>query len=141
MLQSAPESELLDENGKRVICPTLHHTGNLTARKDEMLRWYRNVLGQQPGVTSEPPGVPWEITWTTNDWAHHRMGFGAMPGVGLEVDPSSPGVGHVAWEYGSIDDLLESWERIRGLGDRAAVLRVSPDHLCLLLPRSRRQPG
>jgi catechol-2,3-dioxygenase len=116
MPQTIPMQEIQDDKGAQIICPTLHHTGHVTARKQEMMRWYYNVLGQQDTVQAEPPAAPWDITWTTNDWAHHRMSLGAMPGIDLEHHPSAPGVGHLAWEYESIDDLLESWERIKGLG-------------------------
>jgi catechol-2,3-dioxygenase len=113
MTQTVPAQEIVDENGVRIIAPTLHHTGHQTARKAEMLRWYREVLGQQHTVTAD---YPWEITWTTNDWAHHRMSFGAMPGVDKEITATSPGVAHIAWEFESLDDLLTSWQRIKNLG-------------------------
>ena len=116
MTQTVPKAEIEDQNGARIICPTLHHTGHQTARKEEMMQWYYNVLGQQSTVGNVPPHTPWDLTWTTNDWAHHRMSFGAMPGVSLEPVPTAPGVAHLAWEYSSLDDLLESWQRIKALG-------------------------
>ena len=106
----------VDSKGAPVICPRLHHTGNQTPRKQEMLRWYRDVLGQQPTLEVVPPQGVWDTSWTTNDEMHHRMGFVAVPGLDLEQTKTSPGVQHVAWEYASIDDLLESWERMTAIG-------------------------
>lgn len=106
-----------DENGVEIICPTLHHTGNQTGRQQEMIRWYENVLGQQVMHAAQPPATPVPITWTSNDSAHHRMGFVAVANLEDTVfRDDSPGVQHTAWEFESIDDLLNSWERIKNLG-------------------------
>ncbi len=112
------QEQLLDDNGVHIICPTLHHTGNQTARREEMLHWYYNVLGQRPTVEGHPPRPPQRATWTTNDWAHHRMGFFETHGIDPDAKPSTttPGTQHVAWEYESVDSLLESWDRLEKLG-------------------------
>jgi catechol 2,3-dioxygenase len=78
------------------------------------------VLGQQPTLAADPPATPFPSTWTSNDWAHHRMGFFSIPGLEDTVNRSSPGINHVAWEYESIDDLLESWERLQKLDIKPA---------------------
>jgi catechol-2,3-dioxygenase len=108
--------EITDDNGVRVVGPTIHHCGYQTPRKAEMLRWYRNVLGQYPTLEVVPPQGVWDTSWTTNDENHHRMGFVAVPGLKMEIDQKSPGLQHLAWEYASVDDLLESWERMKKLG-------------------------
>lgn len=110
------QEELVDDNGARIICPTLHHTGTQTSRTEEMLAWYRNVLGQQVTLSAVPPATPMPGTWTSNDWAHHRMGFFEMPGVRDEFDMTAPGAQHIAWEFENVDDLLESVMRIKELG-------------------------
>jgi catechol 2,3-dioxygenase len=110
------QSEVVDDNGKRVICPTLNHTGNQTPRQAEMLAWYRNVLGQQPSLAADPPATPFPSVWTTNDHMHHRMGFFAVPGLEDRFNRFSPCVMHTAWEYETIDDLLETWQRLQSLG-------------------------
>ncbi len=107
--------QLVDEKGRRIICPTLHHTGTLSSRPEELLAWYRTVLGQQPTLAGGPPQVPVPGVWTTNDWAHHRMGFFKAP-VADKIDPTVPGINHVAWEYETIDDLLETVMRLKDLG-------------------------
>ncbi len=116
MSQTQLAAEVLDDNGNRVVCPTLNHTGNATPRREEMLAWYRNVLGQQTVLHAEPPATPFVATWTTNDHMHHRMGFFAYTGLDEAVKRSNVGVQHTAWEYETIDDLLESWERVQALG-------------------------
>jgi catechol 2,3-dioxygenase-like lactoylglutathione lyase family enzyme len=110
-------TKAVDDNGTPVIAPTLHHTGNQTARMDEMLAWYRNVLGQVETLSGVPPQTVFPSVWTSNDWAHHRMGFLKTPTVeATEFSATSPGVQHTAWEYASLDDLLSSWERITKVG-------------------------
>jgi len=111
---------ILDDNGAQVVCPTLSHTGNGTPRQTEMLAWYRNVLGQRPTLEADPPATPFPSVWTTNDEMHHRMGFFAIPNLQDQVDRTSPGVNHTAWEYQSIDDLLETWERLQNLDIKPA---------------------
>ncbi len=109
------QEPLIDENGAQIIAPTLHHTGNVTSRPEEMLDWYRKVLGQYTTLIAAPPATPMPGVWTTNDWAHHRMGFFKFP-VKDQLDPSGPHVNHVAWEYDNVDDWLESVMRIKALG-------------------------
>src|SRR5271156_6423486 len=108
--------ELVDDNGTHIIAPTLHHLGMQTSRVEEMLAWYRAVLGQQVTLEAVPPAVPVPGKWTSNDWAHHRMGFFDVPGVRDRFDNTAPGPNHVAWEFDSVDDLLESVMRIKALG-------------------------
>ena len=105
------QAEIVDDSGARIICPTLNHTGNATPRQQEMLRWYRNVLGQQPSLAADPPATPFPSVWTTIDHMHHRMGFFDIPGLEDQVNRFSPGVMHTAWEYETIDDLLDTWQR------------------------------
>jgi len=103
--------------GRPIICPTLHHTGALTNRVDEMAEWYGNVLGMRVVLRSgNSGGVGVNSVYVTNDDAHHRHGFQCPPG-GLESDPEAvrryARIGHYAWEYDSLEDLLLSWERIK----------------------------
>jgi len=55
--------------------------------------------------------------WLTNDGANHRLALIAVPG--LKDDPSKAshtGIHHTAFEYGSMPELLDSFDRLRGLG-------------------------
>jgi catechol 2,3-dioxygenase len=121
MAEVATEVELQDPNGKRILRPTLHHTGNYTTRVDEMLEWYRIVLGMEVVVSAEP----FEAHWCTNDHAHHRTSFARVPGMRSEAVRDCACVNHQAFEYASVDDLLESWAR---LGDLGIVPHTTVDH-------------
>lgn len=112
MADTATESELTDGNGKRILRPTLHHTGNYTTRIEEMLEWYRNVLGMQITLSAEP----FEAHWVTNDEMHHRMSFARTANLKPDAVRDSACINHQAFEYPSIDDLLETWERLKDLG-------------------------
>jgi catechol 2,3-dioxygenase len=102
--------------GRTVICPTLHHTGALTTRPQEMADWYAKVLGMRVVLRSDNSGgIGVKSIYTTNDDAHHRHGFQCP--AGLVHDPAErkryARIGHYAWEYDSIGDLLDSWERLK----------------------------
>jgi catechol 2,3-dioxygenase-like lactoylglutathione lyase family enzyme len=105
-----------DASARPVICPKLHHTGALTTRVEEMADWYAKVLGMTVVLRSaNSGGIGVSSIYVTNDDAHHRHGFQNPPG-GLIADPDEvrkySRIGHYAWEYDSLDDLLISWDRI-----------------------------
>lgn len=95
-----------DANGRRIIAPTLHHYGTMTANIDAMVEWYGKVLGFVVTGSSTSP-IP--SAYVSNDLAHHRGGFFTAPGLATDLPKPRKGVGHVAFEYESLDDLLESW--------------------------------
>jgi catechol 2,3-dioxygenase len=95
-----------------IISPTFHHFGVLTARPEEMMDWYAKVLGMKTNFQSATSG----IAFLSNDRAHHRMALISWPG--LTDDPNKrphPKLQHVAFECATIDDLLNTWERLKGL--------------------------
>lgn len=103
--------------GRPVICPKLHHTGALTERVEEMADWYAKVLGMRIVLRSgNSGGIGVNSIYVTNDDAHHRHGF-QKPPWGIESNAEEvrkyARIGHYAWEYDSIEDLLLSWERIK----------------------------
>jgi catechol 2,3-dioxygenase len=84
----------------------------LTARLEEMMDWYTKVLGMKTNFQSTTSG----IAFLSNDRAHHRMALISWPG--LTDDPNKrphPKLQHVAFECATIDDLLNTWERLKGL--------------------------
>lgn len=101
--------------GNTVATPALHHWGTATTRHEEMIEWYRDVLGLEiVAQTSDP--LP-KMTFVANDEHHHRGGFFSPPG--LEDDPdrlAQSRIQHLAWEYDSIETLLETWQRLVSLG-------------------------
>jgi catechol-2,3-dioxygenase len=94
-----------------VIKPVLHHVNLKTTRLKEMIDWYGRVVGMEVQHRA-PVGA-----WLTNDDANHRLALIAVPG--LKDDPSKAshtGIHHTAFEYGSMPELLDSFDRLRGLG-------------------------
>jgi catechol 2,3-dioxygenase len=121
MADTATQTDLKDANGRTILRPTLAHTSNYTTRVDEMLEWYRTVVGME--ITCSPEALPGHFV--TNDGSHHRMSFFHLPGMQPEVVRESACVNHVAFEYGSVDELLESAERLKELG---IVPHTTVDH-------------
>ncbi len=110
-------------NTEIIIHPKLQHYGLTTANLDAMIDWYHKVLGMTVNYrASMPPEArnraPFSaLAFVGNDDVHHRIVFfearGAVP------DPDKPRhvrVEHVAFEYQTLDDLLGTYARLRGLG-------------------------
>jgi catechol 2,3-dioxygenase len=108
------------ESEKRaLICPTLHHFGLATAHLEEMLDWYARVLGMTTNFQSswETAGGTAGLAFVSNDKAHHRLALVSSPALHDDTDKHTHvKIQHVAFEYATIDDLLNSWERLKGLG-------------------------
>ena len=96
---------------KEVIKPALHHVTFKTKRLDEMIDWYGKVVGMVPNFRDSV------AAWMTNDEANHRVALLGIPGV--EDDPTRiphAGMHHSAFEYGNLDQLLETYERLKADG-------------------------
>jgi catechol 2,3-dioxygenase len=94
-----------------VPSPVLHHVNLKTVRLQEMIDWYELVIGT--AVTFQFDGG----AWLTNDAANHRIALLSVPG--LEDDPHKirhTGMHHTAYEYPSMDDLLDTFVRLEGHG-------------------------
>ena len=94
-----------------VIKPVLHHATMRTSHLDEMVAWYGRVIGARVTFRNE------HAAWTSNDGANHRVAFLAVPG--LSDDPQKVGhngLHHLAFEYGSFDDLMSSYKRLADEG-------------------------
>lgn len=111
----------MSDNGS-VIKPYLHHWGIRTLKVDEMMAWYSKVCGYEVVLdvarqTDMSEEMQPRAVLLTNDIAHHRAGFFSLPV--LRDDPERrfmPAVNHLAFGYDSVDDLLSSWERLKGEG-------------------------
>jgi catechol 2,3-dioxygenase len=111
---------VFEEN--RIVHPTLHHFGLTTANLEPMVDWYAKVLGMAPNHRSSTPAGPQtnvglRAAWVTNDRANHRVAIMALPG--LKDDPQRSQhhrLQHVAFELPTIDDLLATFARLKGLG-------------------------
>jgi catechol 2,3-dioxygenase len=101
-----------------MIKPTFHHVNLKTIRLQEMINWYGVVVGTTVNLQ-----CPY-IAFISNDRTHHRIALLALPG--LRDDPEKfvhTGIHHTAFEYGSFDDLMLSFARLKEAG-------IEPDH-CL----------
>ncbi len=95
--------------GTAIKRPTLHHINLKTTRLQEMIDWYATVVGMSP-TYQFPGGV-----WLTNDAANHRLAL--LTSSQLSDDPDKlahAGIHHSAFEYATIDDLLDTYMRPDG---------------------------
>ncbi|WP_260287764.1 VOC family protein [Peribacillus aracenensis] len=116
-------------NKDRIIRPVLHHYGLTTTRFDEMKNWYAKVIGMVPTFeSSDPTGnrAGMNATWVTNDKANHRIGIIAIPGLTDDSEKHlHTKIHHVAYEYSSLDDLLDTYVRLSEIGIEPVI---SHDH-------------
>ena len=91
----------------------LHHVNLKTTRPDELIAWYGEVLGME--VIHKFPGG----AWMTNDDANHRIALLHSPHV--QDDPEKivhAGMHHLAFEFDTMGDLLETCGRLLERGIR-----------------------
>ena len=109
-------------NTEITVHPKLQHFGLATANLDAMIDWYGRVLGMTINHRSAAPpraqnGPSFSAAFASNDEVHHRIAFFEIPG--LVVDPDKPRharLQHVAFEYETLDDLMGTYVRLKGLG-------------------------
>lgn len=91
-----------------VIHPKFHHVNLKTTRLQEMIDFYRELVGAE--VTfQDPVGA-----WLSNDEANHRIALLAFPNFVDDPDKDNrTGMHHSAFEYGSFDDLNASYLRLK----------------------------
>jgi catechol-2,3-dioxygenase len=101
--------------------PVLHHVNLKTGRLAEMIDWYCAVTGSE--VTFAFPGG----AWLTNDAANHRIAMLAGPQIVDDPDRfRHSGMHHLAFEYASVDALLDNYVRLKDEID--AVPHMCLDH-------------
>ena len=94
-----------------IAVPTLHHVNIKTTRLEEMIEWYGKVVGLQP-VHVAAVGA-----WLSNDVANHRLALLAVPGLADDPDKiAHTGLHHCAFEYPSMEELLDTYVRLKGEG-------------------------
>jgi catechol 2,3-dioxygenase-like lactoylglutathione lyase family enzyme len=105
-----------------IVHPKLQHYGIATANGEAMIEWYRKVLGMTVNFRFTAPagahnGSPFSATFVSNDEVHHRIVFFDLPGLADDSEKlRHPRVQHVAFEYQTLDDLLGTYVRLKGLG-------------------------
>jgi catechol 2,3-dioxygenase len=110
-------------NTETIIHPRLHHLGLTTGNLEAMVDWYRKVLGmsvvhQTDAAVADQQNVP-TITaaWVSNDEANHRLAIVQLPGLTADPDRARHHrLQHFAFEYRTIDELLGTYARLKGLG-------------------------
>ena len=88
--------------------PLFHHVNLKTIRMTEMIEWYGKVIGSRKQFQNEVMG------FITNDDVPGRIALLSSPK--LTDDPNRArhtGMHHSAFEYACVDDLLESWVRMK----------------------------
>lgn len=105
-----------------IIHPTLHHFGVETRHLEKMIDWYAKVVGMvticsTSNTLGSEAGASMRAVFVSNDRANHRMALFSMPELQEDTDKKAHvKLQHVAFEYATIDDLLNTYTRIKGLG-------------------------
>jgi catechol 2,3-dioxygenase len=103
-----------------IVQPALHHVNLKTTRLQEMIDWYGLVVGIE--VTHQFEGG----AWLTNDAANHRLALLSVPGLADDPDKlRHTGLHHTAYEYPSMDGLLDTYVRLK---QRGVVPHACLDH-------------
>lgn len=109
-------------NTEITVHPKLHHFGLATANIDAMIDWYRKVLGMTINHREALPpaarNAPFSgFAFASNDEMDHRVVFFEMPGVAIDPDKRRhTGLQYVAFECATLDELLGTYVRLKGLG-------------------------
>jgi catechol 2,3-dioxygenase-like lactoylglutathione lyase family enzyme len=109
-----------------VLCPTLHHVGITTTRFDEIVDFYGTLIGMYAVKRQDFTGKDGAVTrvaWLTNDRANHRLTIVSYPELtemGTRTGYARAGQ-HIAFEYGSIDELFQTYKRLKRLGIRIGL--------------------
>jgi catechol-2,3-dioxygenase len=98
----------------------LHHVNLKTTRLQEMIDWYGVVVGAKPNFQAPT------AAWLSNDGANHRIAL--LSSSRMLDDPDKlvhTGMHHMAFEFGSCDELLDTFVRLKRLG---ILPHMSLDH-------------
>ena len=99
-----------------VIRPTFHHVNLKTTRLQEMIDFYRTLVGAEV-IFQDQVGA-----WLSNDGANHRVALLAFPNFVDDAEKDTrTGMHHSAFEYASFEDLNESYLRLKDSGITPAL--------------------
>jgi catechol 2,3-dioxygenase len=99
-----------------VIHPRLHHVNLKTTRLQEMIDFYRTLVGAEVVFQYELGA------WLSNDEANHRIALLAFPNFVEDPEKETrTGLHHSAFEYGDFDGLNGSYLRLKEAGIRPAL--------------------
>jgi catechol-2,3-dioxygenase len=99
-----------------VIHPKFHHFNLKTTRLQEMIDFYRTLVGAEV-IFADQVGA-----WLSNDEANHRIALLAFPNFVDDPEKETrTGMHHSAFEYESFDELNASYLRLRDAGITPAL--------------------
>ncbi len=91
-----------------LIHPKFHHVNLKTTRLQEMIDFYRTLVGAE--VIHQFEGG----AWLTNDAANHRIALLAFPNFVEDPDKDTrTGMHHSAFEYANFEELNSSYLRLK----------------------------
>ncbi|HET7049081.1 MAG TPA: VOC family protein [Solirubrobacteraceae bacterium] len=91
-----------------VIHPTFHHCNLKTSRLQEMIDFYRTLVGAEVTFQDEIGA------WLSNDEANHRIAFLAFPNFVDDPEKDTrTGMHHSAFEYRSFEELNATYLRLK----------------------------
>jgi catechol 2,3-dioxygenase len=94
-----------------VIHPKFHHVNLKTTRLQEMIDFYSALVGAEVLFQYELGA------WLSNDIANHRIALLAFPNFVEDPEKDTRvGMHHLAFEYGSFEDLNASYLRLKEAG-------------------------
>lgn len=98
-----------DATQRQIVPQKLAHVVIRTSRFELMLDWYRKVFFAK--TSYENP----LLAFLTYDEEHHRIALLNTHQL-KPAEQMHTGVDHIAFAYGSLEDLLLTWQRLKGLG-------------------------
>lgn len=78
-------------------------------RVAKLVQWYKTVLEAEPMCETDG------IAFLTYDQEHHRVAIIGLPGLKGHED-GHVGLHHMAFTYGSLGDLVHTYERLKAAG-------------------------
>ena len=99
----------LADHGKSSPSKFAHAVLRTRDKFKEMVEWYVTVLNGKVVYTN---GM---LTFLSYDDEHHRIAIAYSPGS-PDRPTRSVGLDHLAFTYGSLDDLLGNYERLKAIG-------------------------
>jgi catechol 2,3-dioxygenase-like lactoylglutathione lyase family enzyme len=93
----------------RIVPTQLAHFVIRTRNVQTLVNWYKAVFQADSAFENG------SIAFLYFDNEHHRIAIGEVPGL-EPPNPRAAGFDHVAFSYGSIEDLLANYERLKALG-------------------------
>jgi catechol 2,3-dioxygenase len=95
-------------NPASVIHPKFHHVNLKTTRLQEMIAFYRTLVGAEV-VFQDQVGA-----WLSNDGANHRVALLAFPSFVEDPEKDTrTGMHHSAFEYAGFEELNSSYLRLK----------------------------